>query len=294
MDQNNSEPLISVITPTYNRAHLISRAIESVINQTYTNWELIIVDDGSSDNLLEVINIYQKKDNRVKYIKNIENKGANYCRNIGILNSKGKYINFLDSDDILLKDKFKLQIESFKKEPKLDMVISDYLIRQDGLNDKPRTNVFSGKSLLVDFLSKKIKWVIHAPLWKKEFINKIGFFNETLSNAQDYEYYARAAILKPKIGYIKTFLVVQIIYPPTIDSTKIGYIKRDRMLKTKLYSRFLVSKHIKNSNLNIIEKTIAYWALIRQYFRIIYLLSKESVIGGINLFVSLLTWHLKS
>ncbi|MGE5357347.1 MAG: glycosyltransferase family 2 protein [Deltaproteobacteria bacterium] len=95
--------LFSIIIPTFNRANMISRAIESVIAQTYTNWELIIVNDGSIDNSEEVVKKYQLKDNRIKYYFQ-ENKGRSAARNLGIDNSSGEYICFLDDDDYYFED----------------------------------------------------------------------------------------------------------------------------------------------------------------------------------------------
>ena len=103
MEDNN---LISIIMPTYNCAKYIGLSIESVLVQTYSNWELIIVDDFSSDNTKESINIYLN-DKRIKYIKLDENKGAALARNKAIEVANGDYIAFLDSDDIWNKNKLK-------------------------------------------------------------------------------------------------------------------------------------------------------------------------------------------
>ena len=95
--------LVSIITPTFNREKYIEETIQSVISQTTSNWELIIIDDGSSDNTLEILNRYSKKDKRIHvYQRESKPKGANHCRNIGIEKSNGKYLMFLDSDDLLL------------------------------------------------------------------------------------------------------------------------------------------------------------------------------------------------
>lgn len=96
---NNS--LISVIIPTYNRAHLINDTLDSVLAQTYTNWECLIVDDGSTDNTKEVISEYINKDKRFNYLLNKRNKGAQGARNTGVLSSKGEFVIFFDSDDTM-------------------------------------------------------------------------------------------------------------------------------------------------------------------------------------------------
>ena len=106
--------LVSIITPAYNAEKYIKDTIESVIAQTYVNWELIIVDDASKDNTVNIIKIYQKKDRRIKLIPLNENQGVANARNIAIQNAKGIYIAFLDADDIWEKDKLKKQIQILK------------------------------------------------------------------------------------------------------------------------------------------------------------------------------------
>ena len=108
----NNTDLVSVIIPTYNRAHLIKRSAESVLNQTYKNLELIIVDDGSTDNTKEIIDSI--KDNRIIYIYQ-KNQGASAARNTGIDAAKGKYIAFQDSDDVCHADKLEIQIQKLKE-----------------------------------------------------------------------------------------------------------------------------------------------------------------------------------
>lgn len=101
--------LVSIIMPSYNTGKFIKKTINSVINQTYNNWELIIVDDGSTDNTDEVVRAI--KDDRIKYIKNKVNKGAAISRNIALREAKGRWIAFLDSDDLWKEDKLEKQIK---------------------------------------------------------------------------------------------------------------------------------------------------------------------------------------
>ena len=113
----NKKPTVSVIIPTYNRAHLVGRAIQSVLEQTYKDFELIVIDDGSNDNTEYIIKEFQKKDKRIKYIAYKKNKGGSAARNAGIKSSKGEYIAFLDSDDEWLSEKLEKQIRLFSSMP---------------------------------------------------------------------------------------------------------------------------------------------------------------------------------
>ena len=120
------QPLVSIIIPTYNREKFLPFAIDSVLNQSYSKWELIIVDDRSKDNTKELIQKYISRDKRIKYILNKKIKGDCGARSQGIENSKGKYIAFLDSDDLwIVPDKLKKQIEFLENNPDYDLVYTD-------------------------------------------------------------------------------------------------------------------------------------------------------------------------
>jgi glycosyltransferase involved in cell wall biosynthesis len=141
-------PTVSVIIPTYNRENLIGRAIYSVLKQTYQDFEIIVIDDDSTDNTREVIKEFQRKDKRIKYIKHGKNKGGSAARNTGIREAKGKYIAFQDSDDEWLSGKLEKQIKMFKKAPleigviytgfwrieedKKEYIPSDKIIKKEG------------------------------------------------------------------------------------------------------------------------------------------------------------------
>lgn len=122
----NKQVKVSVVMPLYNSERYVAEAIESVIEQTFTNWELIVVDDGSTDKSCEIVEEYAKKDNRIKLMYNpTPNRMPSSPRNIGIQAAEGEYIAFLDSDDIWLKEKLSQQLELFK-DKRTAVVYSDY------------------------------------------------------------------------------------------------------------------------------------------------------------------------
>jgi glycosyltransferase involved in cell wall biosynthesis len=128
--------LVSIITPNYNAGKYIGEAIESVFAQTYQNWELLIIDDFSTDNSIEVIGWYIKQDSRIRLFRTGANSGSPAKpRNIGILNANGRYIAFLDSDDVWLPDKLESQIKLFGGNTAI--VFSNYeKITEDGIRNK--------------------------------------------------------------------------------------------------------------------------------------------------------------
>lgn len=159
---------ISIITPTYNRAWCIERAIQSVLNQTYKNWELIIIDDGSTDNTKEIIKPYLK-DKRIKYFYQ-KNKGVNIARREGIKKATGKYVTFLDSDDELKRNALELMSSDLDlfNEKEISGIIYQ-AENQDGKIIKGNLKDLD----TIDFLSFiKGKWINGEilPLFKKEVL----------------------------------------------------------------------------------------------------------------------------
>lgn len=117
--------LVSIITPMYNSERFIEKTIKSVINQTYKNWEMLIIDDGSNDLSVSIVKSLAKKDERIKIVGRINNKGAANARNFGINKSSGRFLAFLDSDDIWFSQKLEEQI-SFMKSNKSALSYSSY------------------------------------------------------------------------------------------------------------------------------------------------------------------------
>ena len=120
---NHNQPLVSIIIPMYNAEKYIAETIESVVNQTYKNWELIVVDDCSTDSGRDIVREYIKKDKRIKLIESETNFGGPARpRNIGIDNAKGEYIAFLDADDVWLSEKLQIQIEILMYNREYDII----------------------------------------------------------------------------------------------------------------------------------------------------------------------------
>ena len=184
-----AEPLVSVVIPSYNRSQYIAETIESVLTQTYRNIEVIVIDDGSTDNTSEVVDRYLP---RIKYVRqNNSERGAS--RNHGLRLANGDFISFLDSDDLWLPEKLAKDIEIFDKSPKAGIVYSDVvLIDASGkLIKLVKRHGYSGRvteQLLVDnFVS------IGAHLIRTTVVRDIGGFREErkLSGSEDWEMWVR-------------------------------------------------------------------------------------------------------
>jgi len=163
-------PLVSIIIPTYNRAHLIGETLDSISNQTYQNWECIIVDDGSDDATQEVVSRYVVKDNRFKfYNRPFEmQKGACSCRNYGFELSKGYYINWFDSDDIMLADFLIFKVEAFTAN--YDFVIGTGFYWYSDKNLKEFIDLKISSYLFRDYLMWKAHILTPSLLFKRSFL----------------------------------------------------------------------------------------------------------------------------
>ena len=116
MPLDPAQPLVSIITPAYNSERFITETIESVLSQTYTNWEMLIaVDAGTTDSTIEIIQKFNKKDSRVKLVHIPNARGVSLSRNTAIEKAQGQYIAFLDSDDLFLPQKLEKQIQFMEK-----------------------------------------------------------------------------------------------------------------------------------------------------------------------------------
>jgi len=188
----NKNPTVSVIIPTYNRANLISRAIRSVLNQTYSDFELIIIDDGSTDNTEDIIRQFQEKDKRIKYIKHDKNKGGSAARNRGIKIAKGKYIAFQDSDDEWLPEKLNKQVDSIEKLP-LNIWGGTYCSFYYFINGNTRMiEVTKRGNFKKELLNREVDIGASSTiLLSKLAIDKIGLFDESFKKHQDLEYLIR-------------------------------------------------------------------------------------------------------
>lgn len=195
-----SQPQVSIIIPTYNRETLIRDALDSVMVQTFQDFECIVVDDGSTDKTDEVIHNYSKTDGRVQYIRK-ENGGTASARNAGLDLAKGKYIQFLDSDDTLDIDKVEKQLKVFYANKNFKVSITNYrrFINEKGIFnplEKGEWNNQISDNLLQDILFRwdhNFSIPIHTALFKADTLSNIRF-DETLRGKEDWLFWVDVAL----------------------------------------------------------------------------------------------------
>jgi len=213
------KPKVSVIIPTFNRAKLLSQSIKSVLDQSYQDFEIIVVDDASTDNTEKIVEGFDKR--KVKYIRHKKNKGGAVARNTGIKAARGEYIAFQDSDDKWLPDKLEKQMEIFKNlSPEVGIVYT-------GLWWILKRNFVAAPTILV----------------RKKCLEKIGMFNERLPRLQDWELainLSRYYMFK----YVDEPLVVSLYTPNSISNDRKALIKSLEIILSKYFEDISKDKRL--------------------------------------------------
>ena len=183
------KPIVSILMTIYNHENFLKKSINSVINQTFKNWELIAIDNGSEDNSKEILKKIREKRVKKKYLK--KNIGRTKCLNLGLKLCKGKYIAILDSDDIARKNRIAFQINRMKKNKKLWLTSSSYT----KIDDKNR---ILEKVVFKEDLKKKPRKLLYnniiahsTVLYRKKLIQNIGDYPRKFQYAQDYAFYLK-------------------------------------------------------------------------------------------------------
>ncbi len=173
-----SEPqLVSIILPTLNAGKTIKSTIKSIQQQTYPYWELLVIDDGSSDNSIAIIFELSELDSRIKVYKNSENKGAAYSRNIGLYYAKGDFITFHDADDTSHSERLEYQLAKILLNKKYQLIVAQYV----------RVNT-NGEVLVLN--GRRKRNYISGMMFRKKVVKKVGYFKR-LKISEDSEYYER-------------------------------------------------------------------------------------------------------
>lgn len=228
-------PLVSVVMPAYNSEKYIGKAIESILNQTYKWFELIVVEDGSGDNTLQVINEYD--DARIKLIKNECNRGIAYSTNRGIACAEGKYIALMDDDDIAVSERLALQVNFLEKHPDIDILggrsndidDSGYLIREGGI---PRNNPRYIRAVL---LFKCMNFRNGTTMMRKEFIDKNALcYEENSYGMQDFKFFIESS----KKGNISTISDLLLYYRVHKENETTRQKKDFEEERRRTYARF--------------------------------------------------------
>lgn len=217
-------PKVSVIIPTYNRADLLPRAIQSVLDQNFHDFELLVVDDGSTDNTVNIVQEFQAKDHRIQYLLLPENRGIGFARDIGLRHACGEYIAWIDSDDMWLPEKIKKQVELLSQYTEFDIVFTDFwninhitgikersFLQNRTVMDQLKVRSADGLCFIDGGVERALLTSVFIHLqtavFRSDLINRVGGFDIGLSGPEDFEFFWRAALLGAKFMYLDQSLV---------------------------------------------------------------------------------------
>ncbi len=251
----NDTPLVSVIMPAYNAETTIAESIQSVIDQTYQNWELIIVDDGSTDETSQIAESYKEK--RIRLIKKA-NSGVADTRNLAIQWSSGSLVAFLDSDDLWMSDKLEKQVEFFISNNNIFGLVHTGYIEFDKIrefNPKPFKHVskrdisgnVTSQLMIHDFVATLTVMV------RKEVFDEVGLFDLNFNGTEDWDLWIRIA-QKYRFGFIDLPLAKYRLNP-------IGLSKTINKFEKELWK--VVNKHLLASDLDRSKKNKGLWLYFR-------------------------------
>lgn len=227
---------VSVIIPTHNRAKFLDSAVTSVLNQTFQDFEIIIVDDASTDDTPQVVR--QFKDERIKYIRHEANQGGSSTRNTGIANSSGEYIAFLDDDDEWLPKKLKLQVELMENSPPDVGGVYTGHTNIDSSSGK-RVGVWIPQkrgNIFHELFTGNWVGTTSSVLLRKECFEKAGLFDKNLPSFQDYDMWIRISKLF-EFEYIKEPLVKYSVHQNKI-STNLDGIRQGMEIMLEKYGKY--------------------------------------------------------
>jgi len=186
---------VSIVIPNFNKARYISQTLDSIENQNYQEWEAIVVDDGSTDNSIDIIKEFCYRDMRFRLLKrDREPKGASTCRNIGIESANGEYLIFLDADDLLMSNCLRDRVSDFENHKNLDFLVYPMGTFYKSIGDNSFVWRAKDDNHLQRFLSHDMPWTITSPIWKRVFLLKLQGFDERFPRLQDVELHTRALL----------------------------------------------------------------------------------------------------
>lgn len=268
------QPKVSVVMSVYNGKKYLREAVESILNQTFRDFEFIIVDDGSCDNTLEILKDYAEKDSRIKIIKNEKNIGLTKSLNKAIQEAKGEYIARMDADDISLPERLKAQMLAMEKGRKNGLIGCDVIIIDEHGNEIKK--VIVPRVDLNNYLRKK-NCLVHGSLFiLKKALQGVGNYSDEMIFAQDYDLLLKIST-KYSISFVGDFL-----YKLRRDKNNISHKKFfPQLFYTAIAKANFI--YLENRNLSILEKKLIFLRELFYTFFIIYKMGLPKFLRGLNL-----------
>ena len=255
---------VSIVIPAYNCADQITDALNSILEQTYKNYEIIVVDDGSSDSIENVIKSFNAP---ITFLRQ-SNGGAAVARNTGMKHARGKYIAFLDADDIWLPEKLQTQISFLKENHNVGFVCSDGFrwLPPDPPASGKRLSFLRGrppKNLDLSYMFKIHLINTSSVLFRRDLLDSVGYMNKILKHGQDFEFFLRLAAQAPAV-YIHLPLMAYRVHPKNTSSF-ITHENVRRRIQNHLFQREVALSSLPQLQDNMNIKTYARSSALLKY-----------------------------
>jgi glycosyltransferase involved in cell wall biosynthesis len=228
--------MVSIIIPCYNRADLLEVTLDSILKQSYHNWECIIIDDGSSDNTLDLLEMYVLKDSRFKYYSRPQKikKGASSCRNYGFTFANGDYICWFDSDDIMPFNSLGVRMDVFFNND-CDIVLGRVTkfvhITNETISDNLSFLLPISSNPAADYLLGNFWFQTSAPIFKKSFLEKFSYhFDESLTFNDETEFYVRLLLSNPIFKFVNTDVTLRRMHDESLKVVVCSMPKAEKLL----------------------------------------------------------------
>ncbi len=238
---------VSVIIPTYNRAEKVCRAVKSVLDQTFTDFEIIVIDDASTDDTIDRL---KKFGDRVKIIRPSENKGVSAARNSGIRAADGRYIALLDSDDYWMPEKLQVQLDFFNENPEAVICQAREIWIRKGKRVNPAKKHLKPSG---DIFIPSLKLCLVSPsavMFKKSLLDEVGLFDEEFPVCEDYDLWLRIAYRYPVYLIEQDLLVKEGGAPDQLSSSMPGMDRYRIMAMAKIYKRGVLNDSQRHALIN--------------------------------------------
>ena len=246
--------LVSIIIPVYNQEKYLAETLNSVLNQTYSNWECVLVNDGGTDNSVAILQPFLTQDNRFHFI-NSENKGVSHARNLALKQVKGDFILFLDGDDLIHSEKIELAISNFQKDSDLSIVFNTTNYFQNTIENvlypmKITPELLNFNSLLL-YWGEKIILPIHSAIIKKTLFDGIEY-NSELTAQEDWLVWLRLFQKNPKVLVLDT--VLSYYRKHNSSRTQSFSVKEDHFKALEIFEKYIGSDNHKKLLLHQVDR----------------------------------------
>lgn len=228
-------PKVSIILPTYNGEKYLKQSVNSIINQTFTDWELIIVNDCSNDNTVNIVNDYAELDERIKVIHNKENQKLPSSLNIGFKQATGDYFTWTSDDNIFEKEAIGKMVSFLDINKLIPMVRTDMSIIDDNSKIVGYSDKFNNRKMFIN------NYVGACFMYRKEVAHKIGGYNKDLFCVEDYDYWIRVMEEFGDIGNIQEVLYRYRNHQESLSNTKKDMVESQLIKMRKIHIDFLIS-----------------------------------------------------